>query len=90
MIPNNNLSVLPFYTSIDEQNARKWWLYGRVYPLYVPAGYLPPFQIMYPSEKSSNITGFNLRKADGTLVGNYLTEFQNAGATVVTYSSRGI
>lgn len=48
MIPNNNLSVLPFYTSLDQQNARKWWTYGRVYPLYCPAGFLLPFQIIVP------------------------------------------
>ena len=48
MIPNNNLSVLPFYTSLDQQNARKWWVYGRVYPLFCPAGFLLPFQIMVP------------------------------------------
>ena len=46
MIPNNNLSVLPFYTSLDQQNARKWWMYDRVYPLYCRAGYLLPFQII--------------------------------------------
>lgn len=46
MIPNNNLSVLPFYTSLDQQNARKWWVYGRVYPLYCPAGFLIPFQVL--------------------------------------------
>lgn len=46
MIPNNNLSVLPWYTSIEQQNARKWWLYGRVYPLFTPAGFLLPFQIL--------------------------------------------
>lgn len=48
MIPNNNLSVLPFYTSLDQQNARKWWIYGRVYPLYCLAGFLLPFQIIVP------------------------------------------
>lgn len=48
MIPNNNLSVLPFYTSLDQQNARKWWVYGRVYPLYCPAGFLLPWQIITP------------------------------------------
>lgn len=46
MIPNNNLSVLPFYTSLDQQNARKWWMYGRVYPLFCPAGFLLPFQVI--------------------------------------------
>lgn len=46
MIPNNNLSVLPWYTSIEQQNARKWWAYGRVYPLFVPAHSLIPFQVI--------------------------------------------
>ena len=46
MIPNNNLSVLPFYESSQYQNARKWWTYGRVYPLFCPAGFLLPFQVI--------------------------------------------
>lgn len=55
MIPNNNLSVLPFYTSLDQQNARKWWMYGRVYPLYCPAGFLLPFQIILPFRSSPSL-----------------------------------
>lgn len=46
MSPNNNFSVLPWYTSIEQQNARKWWAYGRVYPLFSPSDSLLPFQIM--------------------------------------------
>lgn len=49
MIPNNNLSVLPFYDSIERQNARKWWMYGKVYPLFIPTSYMLPFQMMRPS-----------------------------------------
>lgn len=49
MIPNNNLSVLPWYTSIDQQNARKWWVYNRIYPLFAPALELLPFQVMRDS-----------------------------------------
>lgn len=41
MIPNNNFSCLPFYQSIEEQNARKWWLYGRIYPLFCGKSLLP-------------------------------------------------
>ena len=48
MIPNNNLSVLPWYTSIEQQNARKWWIYDRVYPLYTQAGFLLPWQLITP------------------------------------------
>ena len=46
MIPNNNLSVLPFYKNRDQQNAKKWWMYGRVYPLFTQAGFILPFQII--------------------------------------------
>lgn len=42
---NNNLSVLPFYYSVGQQNARKWWVYGRIYPLFTPATYILPFQV---------------------------------------------
>lgn len=49
MIPNNNLSVLPWYDSLERQNARKWWMYDKVYPLFVPSGYMLPFQAMRPS-----------------------------------------
>ena len=48
MIPSNNLSVLPWYSSIEQQNARKWWVYRQVYPLFCPAGYILPFQIIIP------------------------------------------
>ena len=53
MIPNNNLSVLPWYSSIEQQNARRWWVYGRVYPLFTPAGFLMPFQVARPSSSST-------------------------------------
>lgn len=46
MIPNNNLSVLPWYRSLAEQNARRWWVFGRIFPLFSPATRLLPFQIM--------------------------------------------
>lgn len=48
MTPHNNLSVLPFYTSIEQQNARKWWIAGKVYPLFAPVGKLLPFQLIIP------------------------------------------
>lgn len=46
MTSNNNLSVLPWYTSIEQQNARKWWIYDRIYPLFAPGDSLLPFQLM--------------------------------------------
>ena len=59
MIPNNNLSVLPWYTSIEQQNARKWWVYNRIYPLFTPAGFLLPWQLITPH--NDNLTVQNIR-----------------------------
>lgn len=46
MTQNNNLSVLPFYTDIEQQNHRKSYAFGAIYPLFAPANILLPFQIM--------------------------------------------
>ena len=56
MIPNNNFSVLPWYTSLDQQNARRWWIYDRVYPLFTPATFLLPFQLMREHETTETYT----------------------------------
>ena len=72
MIPNNNLSVLPWYTSIEQQNARKWWVYDRVYPLFTPAGFILPFQIM--REHAVNITPGVALVADDSYQGHILAD----------------
>lgn len=76
MIPNNNLSVLPWYTSIEQQNARKWWVYGRVYPLFTPAGYLLPFQLLRAHTGIPVFNDFRIFTKDGKLVGNYTATIQ--------------
>ncbi len=89
MIPNNNLSVLPWYKSIDDQNARRWWVYGRIYPLYVPAGFMPPFQIMRDHAEGTIITLFNVYRENGALVGTFTTEIREAGITIVPFENDG-
>lgn len=98
MIPNNNLSVLPFYDSIERQNARKWWMYNKVYPLFVPSGYMLPFQMMRPS-RTELVKGDLMEPTDSdrgylasdgswyqdTSVG-YVTEYEVAGMSVVYLS----
>lgn len=74
MIPNNNLSVLPWYSSIEQQNARKWWVYGRVYPLFTPATFLLPFQILREHSNATTLQDFRIYTKDGTLVGVYTSE----------------
>ena len=45
---NNNLSPLPWYRNINEQNHFKSYAYGEVYPLYWPLGNVPAFQVIIP------------------------------------------
>ena len=45
---NNNLSPLPFYDDISQQNHRKDYAFGKVWPLITYANYLLPFQILLP------------------------------------------
>lgn len=98
MIPNNNLSVLPWYDSLERQNARKWWMYDKVYPLFVPSSYMLPFQAMRPSrtelakgdlmEPTDSDTGY--LTSDGswrqdTSVG-YVAEYEVEGMSIVYLS----
>lgn len=94
MIPNNNLSVLPFYRETSEQNAKKWWVYGRIYPLYTLAGYLPPFQLILPHVSVAfTLNFFRLyritRSGSNVLVGTYTDEILNAGIARKSFSSLG-
>lgn len=86
MIPNNNFSVLPFYTSIEQQNARKWWMYGKVYPLFTPAGFLLPFQIMR-DHRSNTISVFRIYTKDGQLVGDYSARISEMGFAIKSFTS---
>lgn len=90
MIPNNNLSVLPWYTSLDQQNARKWWVYNKIYPLFVQAGYLLPFQVMIPHTAGDlSLSHFKIYTAEGTLVNEYNTNIENGGLVKLDFESLG-
>lgn len=89
MIPNNNLSVLPFYTSLDQQNARKWWMYGRVYPLFTPAGFLLPFQILRIHRSGIAIATFRVYTKTGVLVGDFTQAIIEAGLSIKPFASLG-
>lgn len=82
MIPNNNLSVLPWYDSIECQNARKWWVYNKVYPLFTPAGFLLPFQVMR-EHRTNEIVSFRIYKRDNSLVGDFTQVLKETGLKVV-------
>ena len=74
----NNLSVLPFYSRIEDQNARRWWVYGRVYPLFC-GGALLPFQYSTDNYLLVHNTfgmNVNLYSKDGEFMGR-LEELEN-------------
>ena len=70
MIQNNNLSCLPFWENINEQSHRRSYAFGDVYPLYVPYGYLLPFNVVVPS--SVTAMTLSLYTKDGTPVSSTL------------------
>lgn len=80
---NNNYSVLPFYDSIDEQNHRRSYSYGDVYPLYCQINSILPFQIIRKNDTSA-ISWIRMYKKGGTFVMNLLSELQATGLQVVS------
>lgn len=90
MIPNNNFSVLPWYTSIEQQNARKWWVYGRIYPLFCPAGFILPFQFLVAHTSTPSLNAFRLMDANtGTQVADITSGLQTTGLTTKQFSAFG-
>lgn len=91
MIPNNNLSVLPLYGSIGQQNAKKWWTYGRVYPLFAYAGNIPPFQLVLEHVASPSAAFAVLYDANtGESVSGFsITSLRNGGLTFKQFATIG-
>lgn len=89
ILPNNNLSVLPFYYWENEQNARKWWVYGRVYPLFTPAGYILPFQILLPHVANPSVAFAYLYNYNGGSGVSIKTNLQNTGLAFKQFPDLG-
>lgn len=88
MIQNNNFSVLPWYTSISEQNHRKSYAYGQIYPLFTPANKFLPFQIMR-NTRSNGIASVRIYHKDGTLFADVTQAAKDTGLQVVRFASMG-
>lgn len=86
MTQNNNISVLPFYTSIDEQNHRKSYAYGKIYPLFAPADMLLPFQIIR-STRANDIISVVLYEKTGKQVADITTYMKETGLQIVRFQS---
>lgn len=88
MTQNNNISVLPWYNSLSEQNHRKSYAYGAIYPLIAPANILLPFQIMRTT-RSNGITSVMLLDKAGTAVANITQPMIEAGLQIVRFQTLG-
>lgn len=50
---NNNLSPIPFYCTLEEQDFRKWYAYGGMYKNIVDDERLIPFFLSHPNTEAS-------------------------------------
>lgn len=55
----NNISPLPFYTSLQQQHHRKDYAFGQIYPLFIWGNNLIPFQIILSHSAGYFGTDFN-------------------------------
>lgn len=90
MTQNNNISVLPFYKNIDEQNHKKSYAYGSIFPLIVPSNQLIPFQIMR-QHSNVDLTGITAHLFDykGNQVRIITQPLKDAGMQIVHFDSLG-
>ena len=82
MTTNNNFSVLPWYSSLQQQHHRKKYAFGNIYTLPAPSDKLIPFQILLPAAPSVGISAFRIivRDLEGNAIGgDKIQSFINAG-----------
>jgi hypothetical protein len=88
MIQNNNTSVLPWYTSITQQNHRKSYAYGEIYPLFALADRLLPFQIIR-NTRTNNVTSVVMYDKTGKQIADITTYMIETGLQIVRFQSLG-
>ena len=88
MTQNNNISVLPWYNNLGEQNHRKSYAYGAIYPLIAPANILLPFQIMRTT-RANGITSVVLFDKTGATVADITSSMIEAGLQIVRFETLG-
>lgn len=88
MTPNNNFSILPFYTDLSKQNHRKDYAFGEVYPLFTPDRKILPFQIIRDT-RINNISSVLLKTIEGSTVANITSQLISNGLIIKSYSTYG-
>lgn len=84
---NNNLSTIPFYSSVAEQDFKKWYAYGEHTPWKVSQNYLQPFFFFVSGATSSpsvsSVTFYDECGNNASVSSTYRTAIKNAIATYV-------
>lgn len=86
MTPNNNLSILPFYTDIQKQNHRKDYAFGEVFPLFTPDRKILPFQIIRSRQVKLNVEWIKLRRIDGSFVADITAQMVSNGLRITQFT----
>lgn len=86
MTPNNNLSVLPFYTDVSKQNHKKDYAFGELFPLFTPDKRILPFQIVR-EHRANAISSVLLKDKEGNTIANISTEMAATGLAINSYAS---
>ncbi len=91
MLPNNNYMALPFYTSVAQQEHRRYAEYVQTpYPLRVSDSKLIPFQL-FVGRSSCTINAIEIYDIDDNLVAPITTPPSSAGVTWLTlFTSSGL
>lgn len=88
MTQNNNFSVLPWYLKLDEQNHRKSYSYGDIYPLFTPLGNLLPFQIQRATRENGIVSAV-IYNRNGRPVMDFTDRLQETGLRIVRFPELG-
>lgn len=90
MIPNNNISILPIYNSLAEQNSRKDYAFGEEYSLITQHQHILPFQKVRDTRPDVvEEMSIKLMRKGGIAVRNIESEMIAAGLHINRYASYG-
>lgn len=90
MTPNNNVSILPIYNTLAEQNSRKDYSFGEEFSLITPNGTILPFQKVRTTRPDTvdQIT-VKLKDKLGNIIEDIEDEMRLAGLKINRYQSYG-
>lgn len=66
---NNNFNVIPWYSSLEQQNHRKWYAFDKQWPLIMPNTRFLPFQFVLETTPA-NISAITVYSEDKSITRN--------------------